>query len=333
MRPTRSKLSHASSRRVALLAACWVLLPAAVAPLHSQEPGRPAADSLVDVRVVTDQADAVLALLARRASGEALADADWDDLQATEGYQRLKDRSESFGAEEFDTRFRDWILTADLTELEVLRSGVDGWRALDATAAGRTALAYLPEGTRLRTTIYPVLKSTPNSFVFEVDTDPAIFMYVSGTASESELANTLAHELHHIGAGGPHIHPHAARSAEEWAVWERDVAQFNRDLGRIEQFFLDILAGELDADAQRPRFMELINTEEVPQGAFYTVGWKMGALVEQSFGRQAVVEAICDMRRLLVSYNEIANAHPRGDGGSLATWGPELLEGIGAVDP
>ncbi len=339
----------------------WILLAICLLPVA-------AAGELIDVRVVTDEADTVLGLLAQRTRGEELTAADWQRLEATEGYRRLKKRSESFGAKEFDADFRDWVATVDLADLDRLRSGVERWRTLDATAAGRAAQAYLPEGTRLRATIYPVLKRTSNSFVFEVDTDPAIFMYVSGEATENELANTLAHELHHVGtaagcsepeeepaseaagevlrwmgafaeglavlaaAGGPNVHPHAGRPREEWIVWERDVAQFSRDLGRIERFFLDILTGQLDAEAQRRRFFELINTQDVPQGPFYTVGWKMGALVEQRFGRGAVIDSICDMRRLLVAYEQIARENPRYDEGSLPTWSSELLRAIGAPD-
>ena len=130
-------------------------------------------------------------------------------------------------------------------------------------------------------------------------------------------------------AGGPDVHPHKGRPSEEWVVWERDIAQFNRDLGRIERFFLDILAGELGAEAQTPRFFELISTRDVPQGPLYTVGWKMGALVERRFGRQTIIDAICDMPRLLVAYNQLAKENPRGDEGSLPVWSPELLRAIG----
>jgi outer membrane protein assembly factor BamB len=347
----------------------WALLIALMgSPSFGRQPGSQPPERLVDVRVVTDEADAVLELLAKRASEQQITGADWKRLEATEGYRRLKRRQESFGAESFDSRFREWLLGVDLADLDRLRNGVNRWRDLDASAAGRAASAYLPNGTRLRATIYPVLKRTGNSFVFEVDTDPAIFMYVSGEDSESEITNTLAHELHHIGtsagcpdagedrpagppgevlrwmgafgeglamlaaAGGPNVHPHTGRTGEEWVVWERDVARFNEDLPRIERFFLDILAGKLDGDTQRARFFELINTDRVPQGPFYTVGWKMGALVEQRFGRQAIIDAICDMRRLLAAYNQIALESPRDDGGSLAVWSPKLLRAIGAPD-
>ena len=129
---------------------------------------------------MTDEADAVLAILTMRSSGETPTEEDWTELEATEGYRRLKRRAESYGAEAFDESFRQWVLAAELDDLDRLRDGVDRWRSLDATAAARRAFAYLPAGSRLHATIYPVLKKTGNSFVFE-------------------LANTLAHELHHVG--------------------------------------------------------------------------------------------------------------------------------------
>ena len=347
-------------RLVSALAVC-VLVPAAGATTVAGQETSPEAS--LEVRVVTDEADAVLALLDKRGRGEALGAADWYALEATEGYRRLKARAESFGAEGFDESFRAWVAEVDLGSVDRLRAGVERWRSLDLTAPAARALAYLPAGTRLGASVYPVLKRTSNSFVFELDRDPAIFMYVSGRATEGELANTIAHELHHVGtfsgcpdregalqgraaevagwivgfgegmamlaaAGGPAVHPHTGRDLREWIVWERDIARFNEDLERIEAFFLEILAGELDAEAQRVRFFELINTEDVPQGAFYTVGWKMAALVEQGLGRQAVIDAICHPPTLLSAYNEVARSAPRSDGGSLATWSEDLVQAV-----
>lgn len=48
--------------------------------------------SRVNVRVVTDEADAVLAILAKRKPRQAVTEADWQRLFSSEGYLRLKKR-------------------------------------------------------------------------------------------------------------------------------------------------------------------------------------------------------------------------------------------------
>jgi hypothetical protein len=131
-------------------------------------------------------------------------------------------------------------------------------------------------------------------------------------------------------AGGSNVHPHAASEPEQWTIWERDVANFGGDLPQIEAFFQALLNGTLPAAEQRPALFAFINTNEVPQGAFYTVGWKMAAMVERVHGREQVVRAVCDPRILLQNYNEIAGAHPRSDGGSLPLWSESFLRRIGA---
>lgn len=61
---------------------------------------------------------------------------------------------------------------------------------------------------------------------------PAIFLYVDPAESRAQFENTVAHELHHIGAGSLE-----ARYEESW---DRDVANFDADLRRVERFFLDV---------------------------------------------------------------------------------------------
>lgn len=232
--------------------------------------------------------------------------------------------------------------------------------------AAERAIAYLPPAARIRATVYPVIKRTTNSFVFELDSDPAIFVYIDPERTADELENVLAHELHHVGsaacpdppgidslpapaqravgwlsglgeglamlaaAGGPDVHPHASSGARAWAVWERDVANFKRDVGRIEAFFLELIDGELPESEQRRELFSLINTDAVPQGPFYTVGWKMAAIVDRVRGRDAVLDAVCDPRLLLSAYNEVAAGLSVPDGESLVLWSSEFLGAIGA---
>ena len=93
-------------------------------PIQGQQPEAARIEPQVDVRVVTDEADAVFDLLAKRASSEALTEADWEHLESTEGYRRLKQRDESFGVEAFDSKFRDWLQAVDPADLGRLRDGV-----------------------------------------------------------------------------------------------------------------------------------------------------------------------------------------------------------------
>lgn len=319
----------------------------------------------VDVRIVTDQADAALAILEQRRSSSEVADAQWEALWSSVGYKRLAARQATFGNEKTQKRQKDFLGSdAALELLPRLRRAVDDWKAIDITAAAELAAAYTPPGLSLRATLFPVIKQHPNSFVFDLDSNPAIFMYVGEEQASEKLANTLAHELHHVGtsgcpqpadyetlslsvkrvidwlsgfgegiavlaaAGSPDIHPHASSPASEWAVWERDIAHFNNDLVRLEAFFQSILDGVGTEDTQREQLFSFINTDEVPQGAFYTVGWKMAALIERAHGREVLVAAICDPRQLLARYNAVAAENPRNAGTGLARWSPAFLQAL-----
>lgn len=344
------------------LAASWLVLVGGLtcSPGNAQE-----ASAGIEVRVDLDQADAVMAILEKRSRGLPPSEDDWRRLESSEGYARLKRRQESFGAEDFDARFREYLLTDEpLKRLEELQDALVKWRSIDVSAARAKAQAYLPPATQVRATIYPVIKRTTNSFVFELDTDPAIFVYVDPDRSSGELSNILAHELHHVGsaacpepegvealspearrvvswlsafgegmavlaaAGGPDVHPHASSPPEAWAIWERDVGEFATDLPAIEQFFTGVLAGKGSSDEQRAGLFSFISTEDVPQGGFYTVGWKMAALVERVQGRDSIVRAVCDPRVLLVAYNEVAAMVPRSEREPLPMWSEEFLSAI-----
>lgn len=344
------------------LAVTWAALAAGlfVSPARGQE-----TDAPVEIRVVLDEADAVIAILEIRSRGLEPSDDEWKRLEESEGYVRLKRRQQSFGAEDFDERFREFLESAEpLERLAELREAVAKWRSIDIAAAGARAHAYLPTGTPISASIYPVIKRTTNSFVFELDTDPAIFMYVDPDRSSAELWNILAHELHHVGsaacpepdgvealspevkrvvswlsafgegmavlaaAGGPDSHPHATSPPAAWAIWERDVGEFASDLQRIEVFFRGVLAGEQSLEEQRAKLFSFISTEEIPQGGFYTVGWKMAALVERAKGRETVLRAVCDPRVLLTAYNEVAASYPRSDAEPLPLWSEDFLAAI-----
>jgi hypothetical protein len=226
------------------------------------------------------------------------------------------------------------------------------------------ALAYLPKETRIRAKLYPVIKPRENSFVFDVKDDPAIFLYLDPAVSREKFENTLAHELHHIGygsgcpskrtsdeisklpqnkqtvitwigafgegfamlaaAGGPDIHPHAVSSHEERARWDKDMANFNDDLKKVETFFINILENRLTKDDLQKTASSFYGI----QGAWYTVGWKMSVLIEKTYGRAKLIECICDQRKLLRTYNKAAAKYNRKSGEPLVLWSASVINGV-----
>ena len=203
-----------------------------------------------------------------------------------------------------------------------------------------------------------------NSFVFEVKSDAAIFLYLDPAVSKEKFENTLAHELHHIGygsscpsrrtaerlsrlprnletvitligafgegfamlaaAGGPDTHPHAVSDQEERARWDRDMANFGDDLKKVEKFFLDVLANRLTED----QIQETASSFFGVQGPWYTVGWKMAITIEKTYGRRKLIECMCDQRKLLRTYNQAAAKYNRHSREPLAVWSQTLIKSI-----
>lgn len=295
----------------------------------------------VDVRLVTDEADAVLDLVAL---GPGATDADWQRLFNSEGYRRLKQREAAMGRAFTDSSFRVFVQDTGLAQRAgALREALDAWRTTDPSEAAALAFAYLPANARIRATIYPSIKPRTNTFVFEPRTNPAIFFYLDPAMSAAQFRNTLAHELHHLGlgsvctneitdpaipadvrtalewmggfaegravlaaAGHSDVHPHEASGAEERAVWDRDFANAAADIERLDAFFLDIIGGKTSEEERNRRGYEFVNTDTVPQGPFYTVGYLMAAAVERDRGRARLVESICDARTFMLDYDTAA---------------------------
>lgn len=323
----------------------------------------PAVALPLDVRLVTDESDAVLAVLAKRSAGETVAAEDWARLFASEGYLRLKARETAMQRPFEDEDFKRFVSGDELlARRETLAGTLASWRTVDPTAAARRAMAYLPSGTALRAKIYPVIKPRDNSFVFDLTGDPAIFLYLDPAQTKEQFENTLAHELHHIGfaagcagkkptglperaeaavgwlsafgegvamlaaAGGPEVHPHAVSKPADRERWDRDLAGFNQDLAKVEAFLQGILAGTLADDQISEQGFSFFGV----QGPWYTVGWKMAAMVEQSEGRDRLVASLCDPRELLRAYDRAAAKHNETAKDKLARWSPALLQALAA---
>jgi len=340
--------------------------------LAVSQAGAPPADGSLDVSFVSDEAEAVLALLAEQRAGASPAEASWTRLFDSRGYRRLKQREESMKRGFEDDEFRSFVLSPELRAREDALAGtLDAWRGASLTDAAGRALAYLPPGAKLAATIYPVIKPKSNSFVFDLDGDPSIFLYLDPDVTSAKFANTVAHELHHVGhhaackdalapapgedlpgpvseavgwlgafgegvamlaaAGGPDVHPHAVSPDEDRARWDSDLSRFDQDLREVEAFLMDVATGRLsDPGKVREAGFRFFGV----QGPWYTVGWRMAATVETAYGRGALVESLCDMRRLLVLYNRAmapASGAPPEEGRAL--WSSGLLATLRASAP
>ncbi len=64
------------------------------------------------------------------------------------------------------------------------------------------------------------------------------------------------------------------------------------------------------------------------QGPWYTVGWRMSVLIEKTYGRPRLIECMCDLRKLPLTYNRAAARHNRRSADKLALWSETLLRRI-----
>jgi hypothetical protein len=319
----------------------------------------------VHVSVVTDQADAVLRILDARAAGGTVSEQAWQTLLSADGYRRMMERETAIDRQlgidrgYTDASFREWIEgDGALDDLEGRAAVLGAWHEVDGAAAGRRALAYLPDSAVLRATIYPIIRKQNNSFVWDLSGDPAIFMYVEPKATLEEIETILAHELHHVGlagscprdeergseaerlvdrwltgfgeglavlaaAGSPEGPTHAPDHEEGRVAWEAGMNRLASDMQRLEAFFLDIAAGRVEGEEMQRRGMAFINAPDAPQGAFYTVGWHMVATLERSLGRPSLIDVVCDPPALILEYNRAAEL--LGEGEEAPMWSEAFI--------
>src|ERR1700736_5335865 len=178
---------------IAAAAAAMCVPAAACAQLDT---GRAA----ISLRFMPDEAQAVLAVLAHRAPGAAPDERLWTTVFASEGYRRLAARERSLGRPFDDATFRAFAMQPELAaKRESLAATLAAWSHADVRECGRRALAYLPAGSTLHASVYPVIKPASNSFVYDVDRDAGIFLYMDPSVTATEFTYTVAHELHHVG--------------------------------------------------------------------------------------------------------------------------------------
>ena len=329
-----------------------------------------AAGASVDLHVDSSQADAVLALLDQRAAAAAASASDWERLFASEPYLRLEKRELSMGREFSRETFRRFAESEELaTRREALARTLETWRGVDLAAIAARILPYLPAEARIRAKVFPVIKPKANSFVFEATSDPAIFLYLDPEQSAETFGNVVAHELHHIGlaslsaayrerisalpdnarhaaswigafgeglavlaaAGSPDVHPMRDFPEADRSRWDQDQRDFDQHLAQVDGFLADLVSGGF----ARPEVADRVAFGFFGyRGPWYTVGWRMSALVEQHFGRPVLLECMADPRQLLVRYNQAAaEANARGGAVPLPLWSEQLLAALADPSP
>lgn len=328
-------------------------------------PAAAAGADRVQLTLDVSEAEAVLAILGRPAAG----DAGWQRLFATEPYVRLKKREAGMHRDFGDDDFKRFVLSEDLAKrAPELRRTLDAWQRTDLAVVAERILPYLPPDARVRAKVYPVIKPRPNSFVFEAATDPAIFLYLDPRQSPAEFANTVAHESHHIGysdankryderiaalpqharqaaewmgafgeglavlaaAGSADVHPMQDFAPEDRIRWDQDMRYFAEQLSQLNQFFLDVVAGGF---AKPETADHVAFTFFGYRGPWYTVGYRMGAMVEKRYGRAVLVGCMSDPRTLLAKYNQAAAEENASAHAGLPLWSPELLAAVGIESP
>jgi Putative zinc dependent peptidase (DUF5700) len=298
----------------------------------------------VKVTFVDDEPRAVLAILDKRAASQPITEADWQRVFTSEGYQRLKAREHSMKRAFEDDTFRTFVLSDDLLAKRTqLAATLAEWIQADLGRAGARALAYLPEGATIRAKVYPSIKPATNSFVFETTTNPAIFMYLEPLPRE-EFERTIAHELHHVGyagacgdddpsdavqwlgafgegvatlaAGGPPSKP------DVQAEWKTQMQRFDANFATLDDFFTQIVEGKLTGEAQAKRAFAFFGLV----GPWYTVGHRMATIIEQTLGRKALIDAMCDTRTLPATWNRAATEWEKTHKGEkLPRWSDAVL--------
>ncbi len=267
-----------------------------------------------------------------------------------------------------DETFRAFVLSdALLAKAPLLKKTLEAWKSMDVTKTAERILAFLPSGAQIHAAAYTLIKPADNTFVWEADTNPAIMMALNPLVGAQEAENSLAHEMHHIGlktpslvaaqkalkgkfsvpvqncmdclggfgegyamlaaAGGAGKDPQAYSKPDFRAAWAKGMANFEADQKALEAFFLDVLAGKFpNDDALNEKFFSFHNDY---QGAWYTVGYKMAQLVEQRFGRPALLETMRDTRLLLRDYNRAARELNAKGEAKLPLWSEGLLKKLG----
>jgi putative zinc-dependent peptidase DUF5700 len=104
---------------------------------------------------------------------------------------------------------------------------------------------------------------------------------------------------------------------------------FDQDLETLNEFFLQVLDGQLKDDAADQEAYTFFGDI---QGPWYTVGYRMAVLVETRYGRPALIECMLDRCLLLARYNRGAEELNVSGKDHLPLWSPKVLKGVAPAE-
>jgi hypothetical protein len=103
----------------------------------------------IEIHADFSEADAVMAILAKRSASLAITDADWETLFKTEAYQRLKKREASMHRDFSDADFAQFIRSDALLERRsALVRTVSEWKRADLREAAAACFSICPPKRR-----------------------------------------------------------------------------------------------------------------------------------------------------------------------------------------
>ncbi|MFZ5354526.1 MAG: DUF5700 domain-containing putative Zn-dependent protease [Bacillota bacterium] len=315
---------------------------------------------MIGIKLIADEIEKALELMDKHRRGSAIMESDWEQFFSTKGYMWLKEREKSMGRCFEDEEFKSFLLSQEmLNKYEEYSKAVESIKGIDVGVLAAKALSYLPAGARIETCIVPLIKEKTNSFVYSVDGKLCVFLYVNTAATKEKLENTITHELHHIGfdsimnldrykelkpevrkavewtyafgegfamiaaAGGAKVHPNG-HDKELKDIWDESMKGFNEDMKRLENFFLSVISCRTPLDKADENAFEFFGL----QGPWYTVGWKMAAVVELIKGKEKLIECMTDPRKFLKSYNECVDSYNNTYGEGLEKWSQAFLDSL-----
>ena len=90
----------------------------------------------------------------------------------------------------------------------------------------------------------------------------------------------------------------------------------------LEAFFGAVADSAFSEEEAGRQWSQFVSTADVPQGAFYPVGYLMAQTVEQQLGRDRLLASLCDPFLFMLDYSEAV----KRSGLNLPVWSATFLD-------